>query len=120
AAIEDRVEVRSRTVGSTALPLTGARLRGLLAAASDEEYREVVERLVEHRRTPTRRVAVSFMVPDRHDWVEECFAATQHYDGGWGFWRMLFASLGSSRHVDLAVGVVQRTEGCCGPGTGRS
>ncbi|MFB4317819.1 DUF4132 domain-containing protein [Actinomadura sp. 21ATH] len=112
AAIEDLMEVRGHTVGSTALPLTGARLRGLLAAASDEEYREVVERLAEHRRTPTKRVAVSFMVPDRHDWVEECFAATQHYDHrGWGFWRMLFASLGSSRHVDLAIGAVQANRG---------
>ncbi|WP_026404720.1 DUF4132 domain-containing protein [Actinomadura rifamycini] len=107
ASIDDRMEVGSRTVGSTGLPQTGARLRGLLAVASDEEYREAVERLAEHRRAPTKRVAVSFLVPDRHDWVEDCFPATRHYDSGWGFWRMLFASLGSSRHVDMAVRAIQ-------------
>lgn len=74
-AVEDSMEGRSRTVGSTKLTRTGARLRGLLTAASDEEYQEAVDRLAEHRRTPAQRVAVSFLVPDRHDWVEECLAA---------------------------------------------
>jgi hypothetical protein len=79
-AVEDQLEGYRYTVGSTRLPLTGARLRGLLAAASDGEYREAVDRLAEHRRTPAQRLAVSFLVPDRHDWVEECLAAPPNLD----------------------------------------
>ncbi|MEV4000813.1 DUF4132 domain-containing protein [Actinomadura sp. NPDC049753] len=107
AVLKDEMEGHGSTVGSTRLVLTGARLRGILATASDEEYREAVDLLAGHRRTRVQRMAVSFLVPDRHDWVEECLAAPLHYGDGRFSAMMLFASLGSSRHVDLAVGVLQ-------------
>jgi hypothetical protein len=102
-AVEDRMELYSDTVGSTKLPLTGARLRGLLAVASDDEHREAVDRLAEHRRTPLQRVAVSFLVPDRLDWVDECFEAPPDLGNDRGTGTMLLASLASSRHVELAI-----------------
>ncbi|GAA2096735.1 DUF4132 domain-containing protein [Actinomadura alba] len=48
------------------------RLRTLLAAAGDSDYREAVERLAEHRRTLQQKVVVSYLVPTRQDWLEEC------------------------------------------------
>ncbi|WP_157995851.1 DUF4132 domain-containing protein [Thermomonospora amylolytica] len=50
------------------------RIRALLAVADDAEHREAVERLARCRRTPQQRVIVSFLVPDRQDWVDECCA----------------------------------------------
>ena len=47
------------------------RLRTLLAVADERDYQEVVARLAELRRTPAQRVAVSYLVPTRLDWVDE-------------------------------------------------
>ncbi|GAB3975019.1 hypothetical protein GCM10029978_058070 [Actinoallomurus acanthiterrae] len=51
------------------------RLRTRLAAADDEVYAEAVERLAGCRRDPAQRAVVSYLVPDRRDWVDECCAA---------------------------------------------
>ncbi|MEW2353881.1 DUF4132 domain-containing protein [Spirillospora sp. NPDC029432] len=50
----------------------GRRMRGLLAAAEQVEYDAAVEALAGLRDTPERRLAVSYLVPTRHDWVLEC------------------------------------------------
>ncbi|XVQ08388.1 DUF4132 domain-containing protein [Spirillospora sp. CA-255316] len=50
------------------------RVRGLLAVASDAEYQEAVDRLAGLRDTVVRRLAVSYLVPTRYDWVDECCA----------------------------------------------
>ncbi|MDL4773913.1 DUF4132 domain-containing protein [Actinomadura xylanilytica] len=46
----------------------GRRMRTLLAAADDGDYREAVERLAEHRRTIPQKAVVSYLVPTRQDW----------------------------------------------------
>ncbi|WP_119728065.1 DUF4132 domain-containing protein [Thermomonospora amylolytica] len=48
------------------------RLRVLLAAADEGDYAEAVERLAGSRRTPLQRLLVSYLVPTRQDWVDEC------------------------------------------------
>ncbi|MFE9101843.1 DUF4132 domain-containing protein [Actinomadura geliboluensis] len=50
------------------------RVRGLLAAADDDEHARAVDRLAAYRSTRAVRWIVSYMVPDRQDWVEECCA----------------------------------------------
>ncbi|GAA2415442.1 hypothetical protein GCM10010191_27080 [Actinomadura vinacea] len=52
----------------------GMAMRQVLAAASEEDYRKAVDRLADHRRTPFLRATVSFLVPRRGDWVDECCA----------------------------------------------
>ncbi|XVQ15886.1 DUF4132 domain-containing protein [Spirillospora sp. CA-255316] len=48
------------------------RMRTLLASADDGDYRQAVDRLAEHRRTIHQKVVVSYLVPTRQDWLEEC------------------------------------------------
>ncbi|MDL4775377.1 hypothetical protein [Actinomadura xylanilytica] len=82
---------------------TGRRMRALLAAAGDADYAEAVERLADHRRTPMQRAAVSFLVPTRQDWVDECCAAppvhgtyrTYGTSGALALW----CSLGSAEQI---------------------
>ncbi|MCO6004901.1 DUF4132 domain-containing protein [Actinoallomurus purpureus] len=88
------------SVASTKVATAGARLRALLATADDQEYQEAVDRLAGCRRTASQRVVVSFLVPTRHDWVEECCAAPPDADYQRGFWWMLYGSLGSPGQVD--------------------
>ncbi|MFG2003665.1 DUF4132 domain-containing protein [Spirillospora sp. NPDC048911] len=52
----------------------GRRVRALLAVTDEKSYQETVERLADYRQTPTERYAVSFLVPTRQDWVDECCA----------------------------------------------
>jgi hypothetical protein len=52
----------------------GRRMRALLAAAGDDAYAEAVRALEGHRREPMQRLVVSFLVPTRTDWVDECCA----------------------------------------------
>ncbi|QKG27012.1 DUF4132 domain-containing protein [Actinomadura verrucosospora] len=47
------------------------RLRALLAAASDEEYRDAVARLAAHRGDAQRRRTASYLVPTETAWVDE-------------------------------------------------
>ncbi|MEW2357495.1 DUF4132 domain-containing protein [Spirillospora sp. NPDC029432] len=91
-------------------PKAAVRLRAFLASADEEVYREAVDRLAGCRRTASQRVAVSFLVPTREDWVDECCADPPPRRGQLGFWWMLYGSLGSPRQVDrlLPYEVVSR------------
>lgn len=51
------------------------RLRNRMAAADDDVYAEAVDRLAGSRRDSAQRAVVSYLVPDRRDWVDECCAA---------------------------------------------
>ncbi|MGI5208816.1 DUF4132 domain-containing protein [Spirillospora sp. CA-108201] len=51
------------------------RVRGLLAVASEADYAGAVERLAEYRSGWCAGWLVSYLVPTREDWVEECCAA---------------------------------------------
>ncbi|MEV4008621.1 hypothetical protein [Actinomadura sp. NPDC049753] len=52
------------------------RVRGLLAVASDADYDDAVERLAAYRSGWCASWLVSYLVPTREDWVDECCAAT--------------------------------------------
>ncbi|MBA9001678.1 DUF4132 domain-containing protein [Thermomonospora cellulosilytica] len=73
------------------------RIRALLAAAGDAKHREAVERLAGHRRTPQQRIIVSFLAPDRQDWVDECCADPPPDDDE--LRRLLWCSLGRADQV---------------------
>ncbi|WP_119728063.1 DUF4132 domain-containing protein [Thermomonospora amylolytica] len=72
------------------------RVRALLAAAGDEEHRRAVERLARCREHRVQRIAVSFLVPDRQDWVDECCTAPPHDPM---LTELLWCSLGSSAQL---------------------
>ncbi|MFC3494157.1 DUF4132 domain-containing protein [Glycomyces rhizosphaerae] len=56
-----------------------AAIRGLLAAASEDEYAEVVAAVAAHRATLATRLAAAFLLPDERDWVaESCDEYQQH------------------------------------------
>ncbi|MEV0407038.1 DUF4132 domain-containing protein [Actinoallomurus sp. NPDC050550] len=84
----------------------GRPLRASLAAASDDEYAEAVERLAGYRGTPMQRVAVSYLVPTRQDWVDDC-CANPPSDTEWSLFHnqwMLLCALGSAHQLDLLGG----------------
>ncbi|MBA9003514.1 DUF4132 domain-containing protein [Thermomonospora cellulosilytica] len=51
------------------------RARTLLAQADEPVYQEAVQRLADHRDTPATRWVVSYLVPTRLDWVDQCCAS---------------------------------------------
>ncbi|MBB6395875.1 hypothetical protein BKA00_002789 [Actinomadura coerulea] len=51
------------------------RVRGLLAVASDADYADAARRLAAHRSGRCASWLVSYLVPTREDWVDECCAA---------------------------------------------
>ncbi|MEW2353883.1 DUF4132 domain-containing protein [Spirillospora sp. NPDC029432] len=72
----------------------GRKLRALLAAAGDDEYENAVKLLADHRLSPYQQAMVSYLVPTRQDWVDECcttFAPGAPTYSGW----LLWASLGT-------------------------
>ncbi|GAB3964473.1 hypothetical protein GCM10029978_025050 [Actinoallomurus acanthiterrae] len=82
------------------------RCRAALVDASDDEYTEAVERLAGCRRTPVQRVAVSYLVPTRQDWVDDC-CANPPSDTEWSLFHnqwMLLCALGSAHQLDLLGG----------------
>ncbi|WP_433137338.1 DUF4132 domain-containing protein [Actinomadura nitritigenes] len=50
------------------------RLRALLAAAPEDEYRDAVARLAAHRGDPARRRTASYLVPTESAWMDEALA----------------------------------------------
>ncbi|MBO2461391.1 DUF4132 domain-containing protein [Actinomadura violacea] len=88
-----------RSVASTSAWRIGARLRAMLAVAGDDEYAEAVDGLARCRRGVAQRTVVSFLVPSRLDWVDECCAAPPDRSEGVFLW-MLHCALGEPRHVE--------------------
>ncbi|XVQ11452.1 DUF4132 domain-containing protein [Spirillospora sp. CA-255316] len=81
----------------------GRRMRTLLAAAADDAYEEAVRALEGHRREPLQRLVVSFLVPTRTDWVDECCAEPperdRYYNTSDGA-RLLWCSLSTAEQVE--------------------
>ncbi|MCP9948560.1 hypothetical protein [Actinomadura madurae] len=56
-------------------PDDARRVRNLLAAADEPVYAEAIDRLAGHRSGWITRWLVSYLVPTREDWVDECCTA---------------------------------------------
>ncbi|MFI0352720.1 DUF4132 domain-containing protein [Actinomadura sp. 9N407] len=78
----------------------GRRMRGMLAVAEQAEYDAAVERLAGLRDTPDRRLAVSYLVPTRHDWMLECCNERAAWRNDKHRWQMLL-SIGAAEHLDV-------------------
>ncbi|MFD0853952.1 hypothetical protein ACFQ07_17070, partial [Actinomadura adrarensis] len=59
---------------SWVLDAPGRRMRALLAAAEEPRYAEAVAELANHRKGVMQSLVVSYLVPTRQDWVDECLA----------------------------------------------
>ncbi|MBE1534686.1 DUF4132 domain-containing protein [Actinomadura algeriensis] len=77
------------------------RLRALLAAAPEDEYRDAVARLAAHRGDAPRRRTVSYLVPTETAWTDESLEDTdrRHVLGH----DHVLASLSSAAHVERIV-----------------
>lgn len=73
------------------------RLRVLLAAAPDAEYREAVARLGGLRASPSRRMLGAYLVPTESAWVAECCAEPADAVPR----TLLLRSLGSAEHFAM-------------------
>ena len=70
------------------------KVRALLAVAADDEYEEAARRLAGRRGTVHQQAMSAYLVPDRHDWVEEACAAVPSdpvYHARWMVWCALGA-----------------------------
>ncbi|TDD94785.1 DUF4132 domain-containing protein [Actinomadura rubrisoli] len=77
-----------------ASPEAMRRVRGLLAVADEPDYAEAVKRLEAHRSTWATRWLVSYLVPTREDWVDECCAADVAHPRGTAQRWLALSSLG--------------------------
>ncbi|MFV2178235.1 DUF4132 domain-containing protein [Actinomadura sp. LOL_016] len=91
----------SRDDGRTDRPGLPAlrRVRSLLAAAEDAEQ----ERLDAHRTTDATRLVAAYLVPNRHDWVEESIADPDPRSHGDHALVLLLASAGTVDQLRTAV-----------------
>jgi hypothetical protein len=88
------------------------RLRSLLAAAAEPEYREAVAAVAERRTDPQRCIGAALIMPTEADWVEEAvIAATGSFDerraDDWMIWSIVadprdwhLAEHRGIRHID--------------------
>ncbi|MEW2352303.1 DUF4132 domain-containing protein [Spirillospora sp. NPDC029432] len=88
----------------------GRRMRALLAAAGDDEYAAAVEGLARHRGPRLQRLVVSFLVPTRQDWVDECCDEPEPRD----YWAsdeplLLWCALGDEARLER-LGPLARVE----------
>ncbi|GAA2432763.1 hypothetical protein GCM10010191_53480 [Actinomadura vinacea] len=101
----DRFEITSPA--KTGASAAAHRLRAMLAAASEDQYRDAERRLASRRRTPSQRLVVSYLLPTRRDWVDECCAEPPADPGRrWMLWSVLGAAdqldrLGDWARLDL-------------------
>ncbi|MFF6776622.1 DUF4132 domain-containing protein [Streptomyces sp. NPDC012637] len=81
------------------------RVRALLAVTDDDTYAAAVTALADHRTSPRRKAAVSYLVPTERQWVEECLAdpAVREHSQLW-VRDMVLCSLGSASHVAVYGG----------------
>ncbi|MFC8721667.1 WGR and DUF4132 domain-containing protein [Kitasatospora sp. NPDC057198] len=80
------VALRPRTsfphhYGNLSLPAED-RLRTLLAAAPEPEYRAALAALAEHRSTPRHRALACYLAPGVPGWLDECLADLPSYGTG--------------------------------------
>ncbi|WP_329521929.1 DUF4132 domain-containing protein [Spirillospora sp. NBC_01491] len=80
----------------TLIPDAALRVRSLLAAASDQEYAEAVERLAGLRALRPWQVVTAYLVPTRQDWVTELCAHPDRAPRS-----LLLSSLGSPEQLHL-------------------
>ncbi|MGI5328096.1 DUF4132 domain-containing protein [Actinomadura nitritigenes] len=95
------VERRGADDVSGAAPETLRRVRALLASTDDATYAEAVERLAAHRNGWANAWLVSYLVPTREDWVDECCAAPFVRGQGRGMRWLVLSALG--RPAQLTV-----------------
>ncbi|MEW2352276.1 DUF4132 domain-containing protein [Spirillospora sp. NPDC029432] len=76
----------------------GLRLRTLLAAAGEDEYRAAVDGLAGHRYSSDQRMAAAYLVPTEHAWVDEC-VEDQRYIGR-GAYSQLLCSLSAAEQLE--------------------
>ncbi len=80
------------------------RVRRLLAAAPEPEYRAALAVLAEHRDTPRRRALASYLAPGVPGWLDECLADLPHYDNDKGRLQLqLLYSLDDPAQVEAFV-----------------
>jgi hypothetical protein len=76
-------------------------MRALIAAADDAGYAAAVEGLAGLRRERMQRLVVSFLVPSRQDWADECCEGLPSYDyGPSDESRLLWCVMESARQVE--------------------
>ncbi|SDL25282.1 protein of unknown function [Glycomyces sambucus] len=76
-----------------------ALVRGLLAAAGDEEYARVVATAAAHRDTPLKRAAAVLLLPDEHEWVAQTCAERAAYKGIAAVEQAVWAAMSREEHV---------------------
>jgi hypothetical protein len=79
------------------------KLRALLADAADDAYEDAVKHLDDHRRAPMHKAMASYLIPTRHDWVEECIAVLPGAQVDYSGW-LPWCSVGSPGHAALLAG----------------
>ncbi|WP_149259607.1 DUF4132 domain-containing protein [Actinomadura sp. K4S16] len=90
------------------LPDGAPRVRSLLAAATEEQYAEAVERLAERRVSVRQRLLTAYLVPTHDDWVSEL---CRHADGVPR--HVLLRCLGTSAHLGLLGARARLTAADC-------
>ncbi|MFD0686472.1 DUF4132 domain-containing protein [Actinomadura fibrosa] len=83
------VRLRLRDGGELRVaPEAARRMRSLLATADDAAYRDAIGQLAGHRRTREQMALVSYLVPTRQDWLDECLqTSTPADEPNWWFLR---------------------------------
>ncbi|WP_084000299.1 DUF4132 domain-containing protein [Actinomadura kijaniata] len=85
------------------------RMRALLVAADEAEYRAALESLEGARDTPLRRIIASYLLPERADWLDGCLgelpdATTGEKSCHWMLWCAVGSpeqAAGLGAHADL-------------------
>lgn len=74
--------------------------RSLIAAASDDEYRRIIERAAGHRATALRRVAAAVLLPDERDWVAAACDVRAAFRGSSPIEQLVWSIVSDEDHVD--------------------
>ncbi|MEV5543968.1 DUF4132 domain-containing protein [Saccharopolyspora shandongensis] len=75
------------------------RVRAFLAVADENDYRDVVSTLAQHRNTLFQRVVVSFLVPTETAWTDELCQEVSTIDIPQVPWRLLLSSVGTAEQL---------------------
>ncbi|MFG3340800.1 DUF4132 domain-containing protein [Glycomyces sp. NPDC048151] len=77
--------------------------RGLLAEASDDEYRRVVARVAAHRDTPLQRAAAAILLPDEHEWVADACRARRDFYSNPRIELAIWSLVSTAEHLGLWI-----------------